>query len=43
MTPLHLAASLGRIKMIEDLVDAGAELDALDEINMTPLDRAKLY
>ncbi|CAK55761.1 unnamed protein product (macronuclear) [Paramecium tetraurelia] len=43
MRPVHLAASLGRLKMLQDLKQYGAELDAKDELGMTPLERAKLY
>lgn len=43
MRPIHLAASLGRLKMLQDLKLYGAELDAKDELGMTALDRAKLY
>ncbi|CAD8048698.1 unnamed protein product [Paramecium sonneborni] len=43
MRPVHLAASLGRLKMLQDLKQYGAQLDVKDELGMTPLDRAKLY
>ncbi|CAD8052008.1 unnamed protein product [Paramecium sonneborni] len=43
MRPVHLAASLGRFKMLQDLKQYGAQFDVKDELGMTPLDRAKLY
>ena len=43
MAPIHLAASLGRDRMIEELVRNGADLTFKDSIGMTALDRAKLY
>ncbi|CAD8136810.1 unnamed protein product [Paramecium pentaurelia] len=43
MSPVHLAASLGRLKMLQDLKLYGAQFDAKDELGMTPLDRAILY
>lgn len=43
MRPVHLAASLGRLKMLQDLAQYGADLNVKDEIGMTALDRGKLY
>lgn len=40
-TALHAAAQYGHIKMIKALVAAGADLDALDERDETPLFRAR--
>jgi ankyrin repeat protein len=43
MRPVHLAASLGRLKMLQDLKQYGADLTVRDEVGMTALDRGKLY
>ncbi|CAD8043709.1 unnamed protein product [Paramecium primaurelia] len=43
ISSVHLAASLGRLKMLQDLKLYGAQFDAKDELGMTPLDRAILY
>jgi hypothetical protein len=37
ITPLHLAAALGRQDLIEILIQQGAEIDAKDEMGWTPL------
>jgi len=43
MAPIHLAASLGRDKMIQILINNGADINLRDGIGMTALDRANLY
>lgn len=43
MSPLHLAASLGREKMVEELLKSGADASAKDGVGMTALERAKMY
>ena len=40
LTALHLAAGAGRNGLIEYLLDHGAQLDARDSVNRTPLDVA---
>lgn len=40
MQPVHLAASLGRLKMLQDLKQYGADMNAKDSLGKTPLDRA---
>jgi ankyrin repeat protein len=36
-TPLHCAAFLGKLDSVEELIKRGANIDALDEFNLTPL------
>lgn len=42
-TPLHLAASWGRLEITKALIDAGAKVNAKDIFGMTPLHDAALY
>ncbi len=40
--PVHLAAGLGRVKMLESLLTAGAKMDVRDFDGATPLHRAAM-
>ena len=40
MTPLHLSASYNNIKVTELLIKQNADLNAMDNSNMTPLNHA---
>lgn len=42
MTPLHFAANLGNVKVIELLVKHGADVNAVDGYNTTPLHYAEM-
>lgn len=42
-TPLHVAASNLRLGFAQMLIDAGANINALDHFGITPLDCASLY
>lgn len=42
-TPLHLAAQIGDVHAISDLLTAGADIDAKDQYDMTPLILALSY
>lgn len=39
-TPLHLAARWGRTELVEELLEAGADVDALDNYERPPLEGA---
>jgi len=41
-TPLHWAAVLGRVEMARQLINAGANVNAMDENGYTPLDATTL-
>lgn len=43
MRPLDIAVSLGRLKMVEELIGHGAEHRYLDVTGRTPAQRAELY
>lgn len=43
VTPLHLAASEGLLDCVEMLVQAGADVQARDNIGLTPLDFARIW
>lgn len=36
-TPLHLAASMNHVEVVQYLLDKGADLEAPDELKCTPL------
>ena len=40
MTPLFMAATFGNLEITKRLIEAGAQLDAMDETRQTPLHRA---
>lgn len=40
MTLLHLAAQIGTVELVRDLIDRGADVNARDDNGMTPLHRA---
>ena len=42
-TPLHVASHYGASETVSSLLDAGAEVDVLDEANMTPLHHCALF
>ena len=43
VTPLHLAATSGDLRIVEKLVDNNARINALDGDQATPLHRATAY
>jgi ankyrin repeat protein len=38
-TALHLAAGKGNLKVVAELLEAGANLDAMDKVGATPATR----
>jgi len=43
MTPLHMAAVKGDLRIVELLVEKGAEVEVLTHDQQTPLHKACLY
>nr|CAH7718915.1 unnamed protein product [Callosobruchus chinensis] len=40
-TPLHLACMVGKVEIVKELVEAGAEIEQADKFGMTAMDYAK--
>jgi FOG: Ankyrin repeat len=40
-TPLHLACMVGKVEIVEELVEAGAEIEQADKFGMTAMDYSK--
>jgi ankyrin repeat protein len=43
LTPLDIACSLGRLKMVKDLIEHGAEINYKDPTGKTPMERAEFF